>query len=764
MNNMPRNSLIFLGGPAVVCLLLLSAVSHAAAGQEAGPAAYYTMDADKVNGATVQDSSGNSLNGVIQGGVTAVPGKIGQALQFDGKGGYIQVGGDARTALADDLTIMVWVKTEGKRSETIASRYESSGSEIGYVFKTAADGTLALRLGGGNNLSGKFFEVSDGANKVNDGQWHHAAIVIKLGLDVQFYVDGGLSSVHSVGSLPGGKDTSLTIGRGATGSASFTGAMDDVRIYPRAVSSAEIAKIFGGPVTTKPAGETLYNGIVLYKDFPPNRAPTQQYHLPTWVTNPPLVIPIDIGRQLFVDDFLIEKTDLTRSVHRPVMPDGPLLKNALPFSGGVWYDPADKTFKMWYGGYKAYLYATSKDGRVWDKSPLPDAIIPNTNAVLPGGDTIWLDLEEKDPARRFKAFCQHVGEEQLWVYFSPNGIKWTRWPHNGVTLGDRTTAFYNPFRGVWVNSMRRNAAVGATSLREAYEGRGRYYSETRDLVKWNHAMPRDTFYTAPDDHDPIYAGPGGEPPQLYNLDAVAYESLMVGMFSFFHSGKGYKDEGKKPGPILVELNVGFSRDGFDWVRPTRGVADQAFIPASNKEGTWNAYNTQSVGGCFLVMGDELWFYFTGRTLKKPKSGDESTGLATLRRDGFYSMDAGAAEGMLTTRPVRFSGKHMFVNIDNPTGRLKVEALDAEGNVMAPFTKANCAAVSVDKTLQKITWNGAEDLAPLAGKAVKFRFNLTQGKLYSFWVTPSAAGASNGYVAAGGPGFTGVKDTGETAKR
>jgi len=46
--------------------------------------------------------------------------------------------------------------------------------------------------------------------------------------------------------------------------------------------------------------------------------------------------------------------------------------------------------------------------------------------------------------------------------------------------------------------------------------------------------------------------------------------------------------------------------------------------------------------------------------------------------------------------------------------------------------------------------------------VRFRFHLRLGALYSFWVSPDASGASHGYVAAGGPGFTGPTDTVGTA--
>ena len=91
----------------------------------------------------------------------------------------------------------------------------------------------------------------------------------------------------------------------------------------------------------------------------------------------PEVVPIDVGRQLFVDDFLIEQTTLKRNFHRAQYhPDCPILKPdkpweretqkpaAMVFSDGVWYDPAEKIFRMWYmGGYVISIcYATSKDG------------------------------------------------------------------------------------------------------------------------------------------------------------------------------------------------------------------------------------------------------------------------------------------------------------------------------------------------------------------------------------------------------------------
>ena len=120
---------------------------------------------------------------------------------------------------------------------------------------------------------------------------------------------------------------------------------------------------------------------------------------------------------------------------------------------------------------------------------------------------------------------------------------------------------------------------------------------------------------------------------------------------------------------------------------------------------------------------------------------------------------GATErGQLTTRPIVFKGAHLFVNASTAAGSLAAEVLDSDGNVIPTFSKENCIPVRADKTLTPLRWKGQADLGKLAGKIVKIRFHLENGQLYSFWVSPDASGASQGYVAAGGPGFTGNRDT------
>ena len=156
----------------------------------------------------------------------------------------------------------------------------------------------------------------------------------------------------------------------------------------------------------------------------------------------------------------------------------------------------------------------------------------------------------------------------------------------------------------------------------------------------------------------------------------------------------------------------------------------------------------------MVVGDKLYFYCSGRTMHPRKT--IATGLAILRRDGFASMDADSCGGTLTTRPIRFKGKYLFVNANSSKGELRAEILDPDGKPIEPFTKENCLPVQKDQVAQMVRWKKG-NLGQLSGKPVRFRFHLTNGSIYAFWVSLDMSGASQGYVAAGGPCFSGARD-------
>ena len=523
------------------------------------------------------------------------------------------------------------------------------------------------------------------------------------------------------------------------------------------------------------AGETLYNGIELPDEWPPKYPEISRDPMPVpYLDEVPEIVSIDVGRQLFVDDFLVEESTLSRTFHQPEYHEEPVITPeedtagmyAAPFSGGACYDPADKLFKMWYTRVEphATCYATSKDGIHWEKPELD--VEAGTNIVLnPDGfnsSAIMLDQWAKDPNERFKYFASERTEGiEGWFAghrTSADGIHWSELKGARPKIwGDRSTAFYNPFRTVWVFSQRtedengwraRSYVEGPTAEEMLAEVR---YNELDTVegksVHWAGADELDPHHT-----DARFAH---IEPQLYTLDASPYESIMLGQFSIWQG-----PENDLCGEFNIQkqndILLGFSRDGFHWDRPNR----KRFIEGTWDRRGWRYGNVQSCAAGPLVVGDKLYFYFSAHPAPKSErwDTDATTGLAILRRDGFASLDAGGRRGTLTTRPVAFKGKHLFVNVDCPDGELKVEVLDEDSQVIDGFSIENAKPIATDKTLVQVNWEQDKDLAALAGKPVRFRFHLTNGSLYAFWVSPDASGASHGYVGAGGPGYTGPTDT------
>lgn len=514
--------------------------------------------------------------------------------------------------------------------------------------------------------------------------------------------------------------------------------------------------------------ETLPNGIELPEQWPPrggDPASRQPMRVP-YLESPPAIIPIDLGRQLFVDDFLVEKTSMARVYPHPVkhtgnpvfFPQTPHERNddlppcTIPKCGGVWFDDRDGVFKMWYmASYLGQMaLALSNDGIHWQRPTLD--VVPGTNFVLPedlhpDSGTAWIDTETDDESARYKMLIREPnppGKPRFpgLVMTSPDGVHWSE-PVRTGPMDDRSTIFYNPFRKKWVHSIRSGGP----------HGRNRLYREHADFfeaAKWEAGEP--VYWTGADCMDLA----GDSPPQLYNLDAIAYESLMLGFYQV-HKGPPNPVGESRGLPKLTELVLATSRDGFHWHRPDR----TPFIAARRVPGSWEYGYVESTGGVCVVVGDEMWFYYSaygGDENRLDKNwrrngtyANGAVGLAKLRRDGFAAMEARTAGASLTTRPVTFSGARLFVNANTAGADLRVEVLGDDGEATTDLGLRDCVGWCGNSTCAEVRWRNEKALASVAGQPVRLRFTMDRGSLYSFWVADATSGESNGYRAAGQTG-------------
>lgn len=526
------------------------------------------------------------------------------------------------------------------------------------------------------------------------------------------------------------------------------------------------------PISTIPdTTNVLFNGIKIQSNWPPIRSATydlQNGMQPPYLTKKPDTINISTGRQLFVDDFLIKETSMSQGFHyaeyytsNPVLfPDRQWedvqtqgSKFAAPFSDGVWYDEIQNKFKMWYmagggiysvRGAGVMCYAESSDGISWTKPDL--AVVPNTNITdyktERDAATVWLDKEEQNSSLRYKMFLVAKDDLGKWRYIfktSADGKLW-REVATSQPIADRSTVYKNAFRNKWIFSMRHNIRKNADELIRA-----RDYNEHTDPAEgtrkaeallssfwfgpWPSELPNPEFPTVQ--------------PAIYNLDAVPYESILLGMFTVWQGPENNVVDltGR---PKRNQVMLGYSRDGYYWWRKDMNP----FIGIGQGISAWNAGNVQSVAGGPIIAGDKLYFYVSGRKMTG-SSEITSTGLAILRRDGFVSMDAAGAEKYLLTELFKFDGAYFFVNA-NVTGSLKAELTDINGNVIPGYSKNDCIVYRGDATKSRIVWAGKTNLSELKGKAIRVKFYVTDGSLYAFWISPYDSGESRGYTAGGGP--------------
>lgn len=472
--------------------------------------------------------------------------------------------------------------------------------------------------------------------------------------------------------------------------------------------------------------------------------------LPGTVYSEPL--PLAPGlRQLFFDDYIIESSSgFTRTVHQPLKyPANPVLVREHPWEGNrvqvygtLLYDPAERLFKAWYmnipksarekitvqgqrrPGHATLLsYATSRDGIHWDKPVLNlvDFEGSTENNMIapdlynPEGFSVLHEPHDPNPERRYKAFYWDHGFGPLMMYegleiygegerdgihvaFSPDGIHWRPYEGNPVMKYGSDTGqvvLFDP-------ALEKYVAFG----RFGAGGRKVARSESSDFIHWS----TPELVLAPDERD-------GPNTQFYGISIDLHEGVYVGMLWMFYI------ESKSVGRIDMQLC--HSRDGRHWVRdPERRV----FIP-NGPPGSWDFGDMR--GACrSVILEDRILIYYAGSQAPHGRGSELGLGMdigfATLRRDGWVSLDAGEGEATLVTKPFAHPGGELHINAEADTGWVKAEILDEDGKILL-----SSRALS-ENTLDSPLDLGSEGLAALRDKTVRLNLAAKNARVYSFW--------------------------------
>jgi hypothetical protein len=459
-------------------------------------------------------------------------------------------------------------------------------------------------------------------------------------------------------------------------------------------------------------------------------------------------------RQLFLDDLGVETSEkLVRTMHRPakkgavIRPNWRLGVTSVQVRTAPVWDAGQKLFKFWdcaasppdlqAAGKPCTGYYESRDGLHWSQPPLGQieyegwqdnnyiSLVANGRHVRT--DYVARDPTDPDPARRFKCALPPHG-----FAVSPDGRRWTMLPDvAGVPSGDEANFSFDEKAHLFILTVKRGGP----------HGRSVHLETSKDFQTWTnhglmfHADDLDqrlgrkmikARFADPTLQQLVANDPSRYNVDVYNMGVFRYESMYIGTPTMYYATGPSADGTNTDGFHLVQLAC--SRDLKNWKR----LGDcRPFIGPSRVGG--GAYDLTGMIGPSnaVVRGDELWFYYTGSKYRRsPKRADTDNGaicLAVLRRDGFVSMDAGAEEGMLLTRPFEIPGPRLFVNVATPGGELRIDVLGDDGAVLARSEPS-----TGDLVQKRVSWRDG-DLETLVGRKVRFRFRLRNAQLYSYWL-------------------------------
>ena len=190
-------------------------------------------------GNTAYDSIG-SYDSILRGEPLWQPegGKVGGALQFDGIDDYVET--DFIINPADgSLSVFAWIKA-GAPGQVIISQIDGTGAGSAWLCIDPSDGRLITKL------MHPPFSPLESESIITDGLWHHVGVVYDFdGLHRCLYLDGAEVAKDASPVAAVGSDGGLYISADKTLEAAtfFSGLIDDVRIYNRALSSEEIAAL-----------------------------------------------------------------------------------------------------------------------------------------------------------------------------------------------------------------------------------------------------------------------------------------------------------------------------------------------------------------------------------------------------------------------------------------------------------------------------------------------------------------------------------------
>lgn len=443
----------------------------------------------------------------------------------------------------------------------------------------------------------------------------------------------------------------------------------------------------------------------------------------------PAAEPLDLGTrwELMVDAFLVAtQKGASLKLHSPVKREIVLTTNQ------PWEGPTCAYFSVLQDGPKVLMYyrgssggSDHSDAQVTCVAESTDGIHftrPQLGLIEAGGtkanNVVWRGVESHNfspfldtnpatpPDQRFKALGGvkqpgknwHQGETPggLYAFASADGIQWKKmrdtpvitkgaFDSQNLAFFDITRSRYVCFSRIFSNKVRAVQSHHSPDCLTWSEGVPHRYAE---------GVPMEHFYTSA-------TVPCPTAPHLF----LSFPKRFVTTRTKVKDHPG--------GPGVSDAVFMSSRDGVHWDRPFL----EAWVRPGPDLQNWTDRNNMTANG-IVDTGEGEWSLYISEHYR---FDDHRIRRLSVRKQGFASMHAGAQGGSFTTKPLKVTGSKLLLNYaTSAVGSLKVEALDASGQVVAQS----------DETFGDEFEAPVLDLGPHLGQTLRLRITLKDADLYA----------------------------------
>ena len=453
------------------------------------------------------------------------------------------------------------------------------------------------------------------------------------------------------------------------------------------------------------------------------------------------VLRLGDRREIFVDNYLIDKLEAVQIIKHTPHDEGPVLYFDKPWEGvfcGYCTIIKDKgLFRVYYRGLpkdgkdgsnaETTCIAESQDGIQWTKPELGIYEIEGSkkNNVILANDapsshnfSPMLDANPKaKPGEKYKALA---GEDKagLRAYVSSDGIHWKKLREEAVISG---FAFDSQNVSFWSESEQCYLCYFRTWTGGGYKGfRSVSRTTSKDFIEWTKPVEM-TFGDTPLEH--LYTqqtSPYFRAPQIY-----------IAIGGRFMPGKQVlsDEEAKK-----LNVNPGYFKDCSDaYLMTTRGgnVYDRTFMEAFIRPGigmkNWVSRSNYPALNVVQTSPEEMSVY-VNQDYAQPTA---HLHRYSMRLDGFSSLSAPYKGGEMITKPFTFSGHELEINYStSAAGEIRFELQDEKGLPIPGFTLEESQPVIGNEISRVVKWKEGSDLQSLVSKIVLLKVQMKDADLFS----------------------------------